>query len=75
MRQPYVGRDFITLSKYKQMVGRAGRAGLGKTGDSILVCNPPDLPKVKKLLLSPMDEALSGLHESEGKGLRFVKNL
>ncbi|XP_008190461.2 helicase POLQ-like isoform X1 [Tribolium castaneum] len=72
LRQPYVGREFISLSKYKQMVGRAGRAGLGETGESILICNPPELPKVKKLLLSPMDEALSGMHQNEGKGLRHL---
>ncbi|XP_044259159.1 helicase POLQ-like [Tribolium madens] len=72
LRQPYIGREFISLSKYKQMVGRAGRAGLGETGESILICNPHELPKVKKLLVSPMDEALSGMHENEGKGLRHL---
>lgn len=52
------------------MVGRAGRAGLGETGDSILICENRDLPKVKTLLMSPMDEAVSSLHDSNGKGLR-----
>lgn len=70
LRQPYVGREFISLSKYKQMVGRAGRAGLGETGDSIMICTPQDLPKVRNLLLAPMDEALSSMHVADGKGLR-----
>lgn len=53
------------------MVGRAGRAGLGETGESILICDSTDLPKVQKLLMSPMDEALSSLHEDKGRGLRY----
>lgn len=52
------------------MVGRAGRAGFGETGESILICDTTDLPKVRKLLQSPMDEAISSLHEGNGKGLR-----
>lgn len=70
LRKPYIGRDFINLSRYKQMVGRAGRAGFGETGESILICDNTDLPKVRKLLQSPMDEAVSSLHEGNGKGLR-----
>lgn len=72
LRSPYVGRDFISLSRYKQMVGRAGRAGLGETGDSILVTNSNDLPKVKALLLSPMNQAVSSLNAFDGKGLRHL---
>ncbi|RZC43124.1 helicase POLQ-like [Asbolus verrucosus] len=72
LRKPYVGREFISLSKYKQMVGRAGRAGLGETGDSILICNNQDLAAVKKLLTSPMDKTLSNMNEAEGRGLRHL---
>ncbi|KAG5898460.1 hypothetical protein JTB14_015467 [Gonioctena quinquepunctata] len=72
LRSPYIGKEFINLSRYKQMVGRAGRAGLGEAGDSILIAQPQDLPKIKELLMSPMNKALSSMHLLDGKGLRHL---
>lgn len=75
LRSPYVGRDFITLSRYKQMVGRAGRAGLlgdGDAGESILICGPRDNARVASLLQSPMDEAASSLHADGGQGVQAL---
>ncbi|KAJ6632923.1 Helicase POLQ-like [Pseudolycoriella hygida] len=69
IRSPYIGRDFLTLSRYKQMVGRAGRAGMGDCGESITIFEQKDHLRMINLLTAPMDEAASGLHLSDGKGL------
>ncbi|XP_066600630.1 helicase POLQ-like isoform X2 [Prorops nasuta] len=69
LRNPYIGNQFITLSRYKQMTGRAGRAGLGEMGESILICKRPELPAVKDLFASKMDDCLSSLHMEKDKGI------
>ncbi|UYV81964.1 HELQ [Cordylochernes scorpioides] len=46
LRAPYIGGDFISLSTYKQMVGRAGRAGLQNSiGESYLIVQKEDKDK------------------------------
>jgi len=50
LRAPYIGNQLMTFSQYKQMIGRAGRAGFGdKSGESILILPPKDSDKVVTL--------------------------
>ncbi len=37
-RQPKIGRDFIDGTRYRQMAGRAGRAGIDTKGESVCPC-------------------------------------
>ncbi|KAF0759569.1 helicase POLQ-like isoform X1 [Aphis craccivora] len=62
---PYVGRDFIKRSTYRQMVGRAGRAGLTESGDSVLLCQENDKEKIKVLLESGIEHIDSCLGTEE----------
>ncbi|CAH1392758.1 unnamed protein product [Nezara viridula] len=65
IRSPYVGKSFITLSQYRQMIGRAGRAGLESSGESFLICQPSDTEKVGHLLSSKMERCCSQLQNND----------
>jgi replicative superfamily II helicase len=49
-KTPYVGRDFLTKSRYLQMCGRAGRAGLDAFGESFLILKRRDRAKGHELI-------------------------
>lgn len=70
IRSPYVGREFLTQSRYKQMIGRAGRAGFDVQGESFLIVSRKDKERVHELIESPMTDAISSMHLNEFYGLR-----
>lgn len=69
IRSPYVGKNFLTLTKYKQMVGRAGRAGKCDTGESIMIVNPRDHQQMVNMLCSRMDETVSAFVQEDERTL------
>ena len=76
IRSPYVGRNFISQSQYKQMCGRAGRAGFGNEyGESILICQQRDEQAVRRLIATPMAGCVSSLAKDTKVVASFILNL
>ncbi|XP_048022289.1 helicase POLQ-like [Megalobrama amblycephala] len=69
LRSPYVAAEFLKRSQYKQMVGRAGRAGIDVMGESILILQDKDINMAKNLLSAPMEKCYSNLLHDGGRGL------
>ncbi|KAL9966164.1 hypothetical protein ACROYT_G024201 [Oculina patagonica] len=72
IRAPYVGRSVLSKSQYKQMIGRAGRAGIDTSGESILIIKDADKPKIQHLFSGPLESCCSSLLIDNGKGLRAM---
>ncbi|XP_048876211.1 helicase POLQ-like isoform X2 [Brienomyrus brachyistius] len=72
LRSPYVATDFLKRSQYKQMVGRAGRAGIDSLGESILILQEKDRLSAKQLLSSPLESCNSHLMDANGQGVRSL---
>ena len=70
LRSPYVGNQWMSRSQYKQMIGRAGRAGIDTSGESILIIGNKDKTRLNLLIRGAMGTCRSNLMYEKGKGLR-----
>ncbi|XP_053599806.1 helicase POLQ-like [Plodia interpunctella] len=61
VRAPRVGRERVSLAAYRQMAGRAGRAGVADAGESIIICSERDWPPLKAVLSGGLAPAQSAL--------------
>lgn len=75
IRDPRVGSQFLSRAQYQQMIGRAGRAGLCESGESILICNKKDSNSVKKLVESSSSNCRSTLLTSPNSLSSFILSL
>lgn len=66
VRTPYFQRSLVDVLVYKQMSGRAGRKGIDKMGESILMCKPTERSKVVGLFKSAPKPVHSCLCLSRG---------
>ncbi|XP_062349066.1 helicase POLQ-like isoform X4 [Cinclus cinclus] len=72
LRSPYVGNDFLKKNQYKQMIGRAGRAGIDSAGESILIVQEKDKHLVQDLVHSPLENCYSNLLLELTKGMQSL---
>ena len=71
IKYPFIAREFLTKSRYLQMCGRAGRAGLDATGESYLIVMSRELPKAKVLVGGAVIEPL----KSQGRERAAVERV
>nr|XP_020657450.1 helicase POLQ-like isoform X1 [Pogona vitticeps] len=72
LRAPYVAKEFLKKNQYKQMIGRAGRAGIDRAGESILIVQEKDRQLVQNLVCSPLENCYSNLLLEQNKGIRSL---
>ncbi|NWW17761.1 HELQ Helicase, partial [Falcunculus frontatus] len=72
LRAPYVANDFLKKNQYKQMIGRAGRAGIDSAGESILIVQEKDKHLVQDLVHSPLENCYSNLLQELAKGMQSL---
>ncbi|CAK1577967.1 unnamed protein product [Parnassius mnemosyne] len=63
VRAPRVGRRALSLAAYRQMAGRAGRAGVCTAGESIIICAEREWAELRGVLCGGVAAARSVLVE------------
>ncbi|XP_006931061.2 helicase POLQ-like isoform X1 [Felis catus] len=72
LRAPYVAKEFLKRNQYKQMIGRAGRAGIDSFGESILILQEKDKQQVLELISRPLENCYSHLVQEFTKGIQTL---
>ncbi|XP_010708005.1 helicase POLQ-like isoform X1 [Meleagris gallopavo] len=72
LRAPYVASEFLKKNQYKQMIGRAGRAGIDSAGESILIVQEKDKHLVQDLITSPLENCYSNLLPESTNGMQYL---
>ena len=77
IRSMYFGRDLISTVHYRQMCGRAGRAGLVKFGESYILTrnNVPEREKARMLSTAPIPQIESQMNPWKDNGRSLLKVL
>lgn len=70
-RSVHAGGELLTRTRYEQMCGRAGRAGLDDRGESIIIASDTTLPHARALVHRRNDlEAVDSCFDYTKKGLK-----
>ncbi len=67
-----MGDKFLNVAAFRQMCGRAGRMGLDKNGEAVLMIangNRVEKELARHLLTADLDPLVSTLHVAHGGGL------
>lgn len=69
IRSPFMGRSQLSHTQYKQMTGRAGRAGLDSHGESFLMVKQNQVKLVEDVVTAPIEHCITSLHLASNSGL------
>ncbi|KRY09305.1 Helicase POLQ-like [Trichinella patagoniensis] len=70
LRSLTIGNRPIMKQEYTQMTGRAGRAGLDDSGESVIVIQRNQKDQLEELLTNVTEQCRSSLMDDNGRGLK-----